>query len=414
MQQFFKGMRGLVYAAAVIFLLWAGYRIIASPYISDNSGRIVAIYDGDFAVQDCNGDITPNKENQSEQALAGFCNAVKTAATRGPEVDLLNVHAEVRDHTDATSSRIYQQLSSKVALGSVLGVISFLTSPDSPPVIRFCRTMQIPLVLALAANDDLTTPPEDTHGIVFRMIPTNGRQAEDMAKWLQQLHLKEGILRTAVFHENNSFGEFLDRRLTHELEPQIRAKALIMYDLEATEQIEFADLMPQLWCHKINLVVYLGFPSRALDLLNKLGSYKADVDQVPCPSRNRSRTFDNLTVLLSSGAYQEDLNDQEKYPFPFEVFAMLPTRPALRQEPNTSPSNGAQDDQETGPSAYGYDSYDLLERLAKQKFRIPSQPIAHPKTGHEFRFDGDGELIPVGENRYRAYRLGSSSAVRHS
>src|SRR5438270_10405315 len=181
MQQLLRVVRGLVYPAVAIFLLWAGYQIIASPHVSQSSGNILAVYDGDLAVQSCNEEIAPDKENQSEQALAGFCKAVK-ASTNGPKVDLLNVHAETHDQADGRGSGIYQQLASRVAQGPVLGVISFLTSPDSPPVVRFCRTMQIPLLVALAANDNLMALPEDTHGIGFRMILTNGLQACKMAE----------------------------------------------------------------------------------------------------------------------------------------------------------------------------------------------------------------------------------------
>jgi hypothetical protein len=412
MQQLLKLMRHLVYPTAALLLLWAGYQIITSSYISQNSGSVLAVYDGDSGVHTCNDDLSPDKENHSEEALAGFCKAVRAASIDGPKVDLLNIHAEVHDRTDRESSRIYQQLAARVARGSVLGVISFLTSPDSPPVVRFCRTMQIPLLLVVAANDDLMAPAEDTRGIVFRMIPTNGRQAIDMADWLRKsLHPRQ-TLRMALFHEPNSYGEFLQRRLTHELEQQVSDKELVIYNLEVTEQIEFADLMPQLWCDKIGLVVYLGFPPRALDLLNKLTSYKADLDQVPCDARRRSRTFDTLTVLLSSGAYQDDLNDTEKYAFRFNVFTMLPTRPSLNQETTLTVPKSRQDDEETEDSEYGYDSYALLKRLANERFKIPSQPIEHPKTGHEFRFDENGELIPADKNRYQAYRLVSSSAAR--
>jgi hypothetical protein len=421
MQEFLNVIRRLVYPAAALFLLWAGYRVIATPYISENSGKILAVYDGDSQIQNCNEDITPDKENQSEEALAGFCKAVKTASKNEPEVDLLNVHADVHDRIDGKSSGIYQQIASRVARGPVLGVISFLTSPDSPPVIRFCRTMQIPLLVALAANDNLMAPSEDTRGIVFGMIPTNGRQAINIADWLRQRvqpyqqvqpHQR---LRVALFHEPNSFGEFLHRQLTHELEPELREKQILVYNFEVTERVEFADLMPQLWCGKIDIIAYLGFAPRALDLLNQLGSYKADLDQVPCDPRNRSRSFDKVTVLLSSGAYQDDLNDDEKYTFPFKVFAMLPTRPGRKQDANLAAANAPQDDVETDASEYGYDSYHLLERLATERFRIPSlQPIEHPKTGHEFRFDENGELRPAEKNKYHAYPLVSSSPGRRS
>jgi hypothetical protein len=412
MQRLVKLMRRLAYPTVALLLLWAGYQIIASPYISQKSGKILAVYDGDSDVQNCDEDINPDNENHSEEALAGFCRAVRAASKDSSKVELLNVHTGTNGQTDPRSSRIYQQLASKAARGSLLGIISFLTSPDSPPVVRFCRTMQVPLLLVVAANDDLMAPAEDTRGIVFRMMPTNGRQAIDMADWLRkQLHPHQ-VFRVVLFHEPNSFGEFLQRRLTQELQQQVRHKDLIIYNLEVTEQLEFADLMPQLWCREIDQIVYLGFPGRALDLLNTLTSYKADRNQIPCDAHNRSRTFDTLQVLLSSGAYQDELNDSAKYAFRFNVFAMLPTRLNRNPDTNLTAPTSGQDDEESQDSEYGYDSYTLLERLANERFKNPSQPIEPPKTAHEFRFDENGELIPANKNKYQAYWLASSPAAR--
>jgi hypothetical protein len=214
MQRLVTLMRRLTYPTAALLLLWAGYQIIASPYISQKSGRILAVYDGDLDVQNCDDDINPDNENHSEEALAGFYKAVRGASKDKSKVELLNVHTGAYGQTDPRSSRIYRQLVSRVARGSLLGILSFLTSPDSPPVVRFCRTMQVPLLLVVAANDDLMAPAEDTRGIVFRMMPTNGRQAIDMADWLRkQLHPHQ-VFRAVLFHEPNSFGEFLQRRLT--------------------------------------------------------------------------------------------------------------------------------------------------------------------------------------------------------
>ena len=404
MQQLLNWMRRLVYPAAVILLLWAGYQVIAGPYISESNGKILVVYDGDSTVTNCDEEkkTTPDKENVSEEALAGFCRALPK---HGPEVDLLNIHHdEVNYQSKLETTRIYQQLASRAAGGSVLGVISFLTSPDSPPVVRFCRTMQIPLLIAVAANDDLMARAEDTRGIVFRMMPTNGRQAVDIATWLGEQKPAHGKrLRVAVFHEQNPFGEFLQRQLNDKLQPKTRDNEVILYNFEVTEQMQFADLMPQLWCENLDMIVYLGFASRAMDLLNKLRWYRADRDQVACRPADTSRSFEHETVLLSSGAYEEDLNDPEKYQFPFKVFAMLPTPLAAKK-----------DGEETGAYEYGYDSYAVLEGLAEQRFRIPSQSIgsSKTKTGHDYCFDAHGELTPADKNRYQAYPLASYVPAR--
>jgi len=407
MQEILNLARRLVYPAAICFLLWAGWQVLFRPYISDSSGKIIAVYDGDTTVQDCTEaeHITPDKENLSEEALAGFCAAWSALPKARPEVDLVNVHNEVDDQVESKTTKMYQQLASRVALGPVAGVISLLASPDSPPVVRFCRTMQIPLLLAVAANDDLMAPAEDTSGLVFRMMPTNGRQAADMATWLGQ-RAHGPPLRVAAFHEPNAFGEFLQRQLNHELRPKTRNKEIALSNFEVTEQLEFADLMPELWCEKFDMIVYLGFAPRAMDLLNKLRWYRAD-DQVTCPSKD---VFQKLTVLLSSGAYNDELNDREKYAFPFEVFAMLPTHPVKETKPGGPATS--QDDDETAASEYGYDSYALLETLAAEKFKIPSQPMGTSKTGHDYHFDKDGELMPAEKNHYQAYLLASSRPER--
>jgi hypothetical protein len=187
---------------------------------------------------------------------------------------------------------------------------------------------------------------------------------------------------------------------------------MVLFNFEVTEQLEFADLMPQLWCEKLDMIVYLGFASRAMDLLNKLRWYRADADQVTCPSKDISRSFNMLTMLLSSGAYNEELNDREKYEFPFAVYAVLPTQPAAMKAAKPTRPNASQDDDETAASDYGYDSYALLEDLAAQKFKMPSQPMGTSRTGHDYHFDKDGELVPAEKNHYQAYLLASSPPAR--
>ena len=299
-----------------------------------------------------------------------------------------------------------------------MGVISLLASPDSPPVVRFCRAMQIPLLLAVAANDDLLAPSEDTNGLVFRMTPTNGQQALDMEKWLQN-GAGGQTLRVAVFHEANTFGEFLQQRI-NDLINKTNGKNIMLFNYEVSDRLGFSDLMPQLWCGKIDRIVYLGFAPRALELLNTLRWYRADPDAVACtepaPSGASSRdsrgtTFKNVTVLLSSGAYDEDLNDPRKYSFLFKVFALLPIAPVAGKETPSIHSAATPDDDYSEASKYGYDSYAVLDRLAKRKFETSSAPVYSGKTGHVYSFDEKGELTPHDENTYKPYLLRSSNST---
>jgi hypothetical protein len=88
---------------------------------------------------------------------------------------------------------------------------------------------------------------------------------------------------------------------------------------------------------------------------------------------------------------------------------MLPTQPVKEAKPGGPETS--QDD-ETAASEYGYDSYSLLENLAAQKFTMPSQPIGASKTGHDYHFDKDGELMPAEKNHYQPYLLASSAPTR--
>lgn len=423
MQQLLKWIRHLLYPAALILLVWAAYKVIASPYTSESKGNILVVYNGDSAGEQCKN-LMVDMENESQEALAGLCEAEKNQG--GPAVDLLTIGARDRDRSDMDASKVYQQLATQIAGGTVLGVISLLPSPDSVPIVRFCRTMGIPLLLAIAANDDLMGPAEDTAGIVFRMVPTNGMQAKNIATWIGEQVPHSGPLRVAVFHEPNSFGEFLERHLTLELKQQLKEREKVLtFQFEVNDHLEFTDLLPQLWCENLDAVVYLGFAPRATDLLNKLIWFRADKDQIRCRSKDDVRSFDNLSVVLASAAYREDLNDPAEYPFPFRVFAMLPTQSTKTNEPGAAANEGNPDHQaQVRPvtfSDYGYDSYNLMKLLAAQNqrkgggndlFKILSQRSDHTKTGHTYVFGPSGELSPEAENMYQAYRLRSSETKK--
>jgi hypothetical protein len=436
MQRLLQWMRHLVFPAAAILLLWAGYQVLADSYISDAAGRILVVYNAeetladtalaDPDLRDCSK-LTPDIENSSDQALVGICNAFidQKKQGRAPLIDLLNLHDNTAVDQNLNSGKVYEQLSAKVARGSLLGVISLLTSPDSEAVVRFCRSMQIPLLLAIAANDDLLSPAEDTGGLVFRAIPTNKEQAKDIVEWMKQQKLES----VAMFHEPNSFGEYLFRQINSLLKNQqdfersadskTSAYAPVIFQYEVRAETEFSDLMRELWCDQIDGIVYLGFASRATDLLNKVKWYRTDPDTTNCEvvgkRGGKSRTFDSIKVLLSSGAYQQDLDDIRKFRFRFDAYVMSPTK-RNPPTPKNLPVQPSDSKALVASAQYGYDSYKLMVRLAsttKGKGNgalrtIFSDPSLDSKTGHKYEFDESGELKSGARNRYCGYELASS------
>ena len=437
MQRLLQWMRHLVYPAAAVLLLWAGYQVLADSYISDAAGRILVVYNAeetlpgtalaDPDLRDCSK-LTPDMENSSDQALLGLCNAFidQKKQGRAPLIELLNLHDNIAVGENLNSGRVYDQLSAKVAHGSLLGVISLLTSPDSQAVVRFCRSMQIPLLLAIAANNDLLSTVEDTSGLVFRAMPTNKEQAKDIVAWMKQ----QKIERVAMFHEPNSFGEYLLRQINTILKNQDDSRrpadsrdpvySPVVFQYEVREQTEFADLMPELWCDQIDAIVYLGFASRATDLLNKLKWYRTDPSTTNCDAaaghKGKSQSFDAIRVLLSSGAYQQDLDDSRKFSFRFGAYVMSPTKRGFQKAARDQRYQTTEDKELVAAALYGYDSYKLMARLAsttKGKGSgalrvIFSDSALNSKTGHEYEFEDSGELKSGPKNRYCGYRLASS------
>jgi len=430
MRQFVRWMRHLLYPAAALLLLWAGYQVFRNAFISDSSGRILVVYNADNDIPnlvDCSR-LAVDDENLAEQALIGVCNAYHDPKGSHPAIDLLNIHESLDSAGKVDAGKLYGLLSAKLAHGAFLGAISLLTSPDSLPVVRFFRTMQVPLLLTIAANDELLSPAEDTTGVVFRMMPTNSEQARDIAKWIQD----KGYRRIALFHEPNSFGEYLFRQVDKDLQmdqsdPSGKAGPVDrkLFKYEVREHMEFADIMPELWCDDLDALVYLGFAPRAVELMNKLRSPGQDLTHTNCPvqhslphpKRDQEKPFQHLSVLLSSGAYDKDLSDGGKYAFQFQVAAMLSNHPAsglLTESPN-----------ETLISQYGYDAYKLMTRVSAMDGGRSSDALQatlssgpdDSRTGHLYRFDKFGELqkdVKDGRNQYRVYSLVSSAKTPES
>jgi hypothetical protein len=72
MQQILHWTRRLIYPAAAILLILAGIMVLKSPYTSKSDGKILAVYDAESSVEDCDKarDMTPDKENVSSEGLA--------------------------------------------------------------------------------------------------------------------------------------------------------------------------------------------------------------------------------------------------------------------------------------------------------------------------------------------------------
>jgi hypothetical protein len=279
--------------------------------------------------------------------------------------------------------------------------------------VRFFRTLRVPLVVAVAANDDLLEPRNGTEGLVFRIVPTNGVQASNIYEWVRttgDLAMKlpkDKPRHIAIFYEGNSFGTFLQQEFLKRLDPQNKednngeTPEIITYNYLVNDHTEFSTLLPELRCNHTDLIAYFGYFPRSLELLNKLKSYPAPRSSAKaCNDDPDGHDHTFVPVLLSDGAYQRELENLDKYQFPFPIWAALPTVPDSKHDLGYK---------------YGYDAYTLVTRIRNST----SNPLSRPAlfkilqfqegkaTHHEFAFDRSGELVNVPQNKYKLHLLKS-------
>jgi len=211
----------------------------------------------------------------------------------------------------------------------------------------------------------------------------------------------------AIFYEGNSFGTFLQQEFLKNLNPQDKednngvTPEIITYNYSVNEHTEFATLLPELRCNHTDLIAYFGYFPRSLELLNKLKSYPPPkTSPKACNDHADGHDHSFVPVLLSDGAYQRELENLDKYQFPFPIWAALPTVPDLKHDLGYK---------------YGYDAYTLVTRIRNST----SNPLSRPAlidilqfhegaaTQHEFTFDRFGELVNVPQNKYKLHLLKS-------
>jgi len=300
----------------VVLLIAVGVEFASVHYVADRDGAVLVVIN------------SASPTDFSKQVLDGVAKAQNVLELRRlPAPTTVTVDIKTVDTNAQNGSAYYHTcrvLAKEIARHRVLGVISSCTSLTEKPVIEICRSLKIPLLIAVASNDQLLSA--NTAGIVFRLLPNNSEQVREIALWASKYQA------VAVFHESNDYGDFLFDRLAAQMQREGRR----YYSFPVSQYTEFATLLPNLRTYQLDSCVFLGYSTRAADLLDKM-----------------ERSGLKLPILLSDGSFSVDLQSAiRNYSFP--VSLCFPTDPGM---------NGVG---LKGFGTYGYDGYLLLSRLRRE------------------------------------------------
>jgi ABC-type branched-subunit amino acid transport system substrate-binding protein len=215
-----------------------------------------------------------------------------------------------------------------------------------------------PLLLAGAANDALTQKEPSEKRVVFRLLPNNKRQADNISTKAAELSSQRRKGSTVIIYEDNAYGTSLYRNIYALLKDK---QTIITFLVDDSSTIHI--IMPSLEKIKdrVNSIIYLGYAQRATDLLQDLSAYGL-----------------NLPVILSDGCYsvEPDLKAVVSPPlstvllsFPVNPWATKQQQPQATSEqgpvaPKEQQLGATKEQQLVGFEGYGYNGYLLLARLS--------------------------------------------------
>lgn len=243
------------------------------------------------------------------------------ASERKPVVQLLNTHGRTSlDSFRDTFLELYIRR-------DVRAVISADISTIAPIVIRVANSYRIPVLLAVATNNDILK--ERRADLAFRLVPTDSQQAQLMADWCKCK------LRPVIIHGGQTpYGRFLGSTIVDLLDQTApcspkRAPIVITGYFDATDL--FSALVP-IRELGIDGMVFIGYADRFKELYGKLKALNLEIP-----------------VLLSDGCYAPSLIQSP----PSGDFALsFPIDPKPRANRHNIRASGV----------FGYDAYVLLVR----------------------------------------------------
>ena len=249
------------------------------------------------------------------------------------------------EKTSILNEKIRDDLVTLVAHKNIIGIIAANSSETIEPVLQVGKEFKIPVFLAVASNDEIIAEYND---ISFRLLANDGKQAEAISKWCEQIIDSTETDKIGVLYSQTRYGKGLRRTL----ERVIGINSLIPFSLGTTTDIAGSFNYGER--AGVNAWVAITYKEEALEIAVKKKSLGI-----------------NGPILFSDGAYGKWLTqineDSIYYTFPL---------------PDTSFKN-------VGYNHFGYDAYRLIY-YAFSKYKHESMKtkddFLNIINDHEFTF----------------------------
>src|ERR1700733_46103 len=337
-----KQILNLVALVPVVLLGVGLYYTHDQHFISHSDGDIIVVTTEDTS--------NPSAKDFSEQIKKGAQTA-QAALKRKKRSPGVRVVTQNIGELGIGPNDLMLHLARELSKGRVLGVVSGGTSYTDLSLVDLCRRLQIPLLLGVATNDDLTKRGAGVEQDVFRMPPNNRAQAKSIA-YAAKAKLNSDLKLFVIVYEDNAYGNYLFTQVYHGLKDSDPTTFLV--DNNTSVHI----LMPsiaRIISNDPSVVIYIGYSKRAIDLLEELNAYNVKVP-----------------VILSDGCFSNDPDLRRFVGKLSDVSLSFPVKGAWHSGPGGE-----------GFQAYGYVAYLLLAGLEEAQSRLGNASLTELLNGVE-------------------------------
>lgn len=315
--------------------------------------NITIVGDGVPPVDQNNRRPFPINRAQGEAMYRGAVAALENS----PRLDGLSTIVDITGFDDRGSPEFAGEIANSIrADPRVLAVIGHATSQTTGQAAWIYDKVGIPLVMPIATSPEVMFQPE-TNEIgtkrlrrVFRLPPSDDKgQAPSVAHLVRRL----GLTRVYFLRDGTPGTERYSVPLSQAVEPYIAPLVVNRLTEVAREETNFTELARSIQAQSVEGVVFAGYGSTALDLLDALRTEYADVSLEYRP-----------VIILTDGCYISDLNTQG-----FRVYLTFPHIETPRdadQEDIKILSQTSKSDSPISYEGFGYDAMLIIGTAIKR------------------------------------------------
>ena len=278
------------------------------------------------------------------------------------------------EELDREIQTLRSNLIQKISDHNVVAIISANTSQTAPTVLQVGKTFNIPVLLTVATNTEITKGYSE---VGLRLIARDSMQAEAIKEWCRKQDKRVGLI-----YDLTRYGTGLRDALTQRMGPD----KLIPFSVNTTTDI--AGILTYGKSAGVRSWVIVGYRNQAIEFYSKKVSIGLAGE-----------------MLFTDGAYGKWLSELPSDPKNTQqVFFSFPTLPVTSQFATASLAQ--QHSELRGYGTLGFDAYCLIDSAVAslkgvgdlQKYRllqairdVAAKPTAKTKQSYQFDTNGENE-----------------------